>query len=192
MNEGQEQSHPGSPSIDHGCRADESIPVLIVGAGPTGLAVANLLGVSGIAMLVVESNTELSNIPKAIALDDEGLRICQAMGLGDAMSKCLVSDIAIDCVSGGRLLAKVIPTSKRNGHSPISTFYQPEFEAILLEGLERFPSINLRFQHTVEALEPGVDDLIVSIRTPAGTIYKVKCKYLLACDGGRSTIRHSL
>ncbi len=181
----------GSP-IDRGSPTDESLPVVIVGAGPTGLAAGNLLGVAGIATLIIERNTGLSNIPKAIALDDEGLRICQAMGLSTAISNCIVSDISVDCVSEGRLLAKVVPTSKRNGYPLISTFHQPEFEAVLLDGLQRFPCVNLRFQHSVETLEQNADCVVVTIRTPAGTLHKVRCSYLLACDGGGSTIRHSL
>ena len=171
---------------------DESIPVVVVGAGPTGLAAGNLLGEAGLATLIIERNTGLSNIPKAIALDDEGLRICQAMDLSTAMSNCLVSDISIHCVSAGRLLAKMVPTSKRNGYPLISTFYQPEFEAVLLDGLRRFSCVNVRFQHTVETLEQSADCVVVSIRTPMGTLQKVRCTYLLACDGGRSIIRHSL
>ena len=173
-------------------QTDESVPVVIVGAGPTGLAAGNLLGMAGIATLIIERNAGLSDVPKAIALDDEGLRICQAMGLSTAISNCIVSDISVDCVSEGRLLAKVVPTSKRNGYPLISTFHQPEFEAVLLDGLQRFPCVNLRFQHTVETLEQNADCVVVTIRTPAGTLHKVRCSYLLACDGGGSTIRHSL
>ena len=114
------------------------------------------------------------------------------MGLSTAISNCIVSDISVDCVSEGRLLAKVVPTSKRNGYPLISTFHQPEFEAVLLDGLQRFPCVNLRFQHSVETLEQNADCVVVTIRTPAGTLHKVRCSYLLACDGGGSTIRHSL
>ncbi len=174
------------------CQTDESIPIVIVGAGPTGLAAGNLLGVAGIPTLIIERNAGLSNIPKAIALDDEGLRICQAMGLSTAISNCIVSDISVHCVSEGRLLAKVVPTSKRNGYPLISTFYQPEFEAVLLDGLRRFSCVNVRFQHTVETIEQSADGVIVSIRTSTGPLKKVRCSYLLACDGGGSTIRHSL
>ena len=174
------------------CQMDESVPVVIVGAGPTGLAAGNLLGVAGISTLILERNSGLSPIPKAIALDDEGLRICQAMGLSTAMSNCLVSDISLHCVSRGRLLAKVLPLSKRNGYPLISTFYQPEFGAVLLDGLRRFCCVKVCFQHTVEALEQSADGVVLSIRTPSGTLWKVRSLYLLACDGGRSTIRHLL
>lgn len=174
------------------CQMDESVPVVIVGAGPTGLAAGNLLGVAGISTLILERNSGLSPIPKAIALDDEGLRICQAMGLSTAISNCIVSDIALQCMSKGRLLAKVLPLSRRNGYPLISTFYQPEFEAVLLDGLRRFCCVNVCFQHTVEALEQSADGVVVSLRTSTGTLRKVRSSYLLACDGGRSTIRHVL
>ncbi|HLX56651.1 MAG TPA: FAD-dependent monooxygenase, partial [Ktedonobacteraceae bacterium] len=171
---------------------DEFIPVVVVGAGPTGLAVANLLGKAGIATLVIERSTGVSDIPKAIALDDEGLRVCQAMGRSLALRNCILSDLSVECVSGGWLLAKVIPQRRSNGYPLISTFYQPEFEAVLLDGLRRFPCVEIRFQHTVESLMQDQDGVIVATRTPTGTIQQVRCAYLLACDGGRSTVRHSL
>ncbi len=171
---------------------DEFIPVVVVGAGPTGLAVANLLGKAGIATLVIERRAGVSDIPKAIALDDEGLRICQAMGRGLALRDCILSDLSVECVSEGQLLAKVVPQRRSNGYPLISTFYQPEFEAILLDGLRQFPCVEVRFQHTVESIKQEADGVIVAIRTPAGTLQQVRCSYLLACDGGKSTVRHSL
>src|SRR5713101_6134015 len=167
------------------CQTDESIPVVIVGAGPTGLAAGSLLGVAGIPTLIIERNCGLSKIPKAIALDDEGLRICQAMGLSTAISNCIVSDISVHCVSEGRLLSKVSPTSKRNGYPLISTFHQPEFEATLLHGLKRFPCVSIQFQHTVETFEQSDTEVALSVRTPEGVLKTFTCAYLLACDGAK-------
>ncbi|MDQ6644592.1 MAG: FAD-dependent monooxygenase, partial [Chloroflexota bacterium] len=131
----------------------EAVSVVIVGAGPTGLTVGNLLGMAGIDTLIVERNVSLSDYPKAISLDDEGLRICQALGLESAMSKSILLNINAHYVSAGRLLAKVAPSSKRNGHPLISTFNQPEFETALLEGLKRFKCVNVCFQSIVESFE---------------------------------------
>ncbi len=185
---------PVSPhlAIDRGEQIDEFVPVVIVGGGPIGLASGNLLGQAGIETLIIERNLSLSNSPKALSLDDEGLRICQAMGLSNVINKLLLSDVSAHYVAAGRLLMKVAPTHKRNGYPLISTFYQPEFETALLHGLQRFPCVQVRFQYTVEALEQTESGVIVSIRTPTGTYRKVGCDYLLACDGGSSTIRHLL
>ncbi|MEE3138140.1 MAG: FAD-dependent monooxygenase, partial [Acidobacteriota bacterium] len=48
--------------------------VLIVGAGPTGLIAANILGLAGIRTIVVERNSSTSDIPKGIYIDDEFFR----------------------------------------------------------------------------------------------------------------------
>ncbi len=48
---------------------------------------------SGIQTLIVECNPELSDHPKAISLDDEGLRIRQALGLGSAINHSVLLDI---------------------------------------------------------------------------------------------------
>ena len=175
-----------------GSQDSGAVSVVIVGAGPTGLTAANLLGMAGIDTLIVERNASLSDCPKAISLDDEGLRICQALGLESAMSNSILLNIHAHYVSAGRLLAKVAPSSKRNGHPLISTFNQPEFETTLLRGLKRFDCVNIRFQFALESFEQTDSRIIVTIRTPTGTLQTVTCSYLLACDGGRSTVRHRL
>ena len=187
---------PHLPSFNsqtsHESQYHHSVSVLIVGAGPTGLAAANFLGLANIDTLLIERNPTLSDTPRAIALDDEGLRICQNMGLSTQVSQCLLSDINALYISGKHLLVRVAPTSKRNGHPFISTFFQPDLEAALFHGLKRFPCVDVRFQHTIETFEQTETGVIVSIRTAKDRLWKVKCTYLLACDGGRSTIRHLL
>lgn len=181
---------PTSSHTPHRCQAHTS--VIIVGGGPAGLSAANLLGLAGIDTLVIERNSDLSTYPKAISLDDEGLRICQAMGLSAAMRHCVLSGINAHYLSADRILAKVAPTSKRNGYPLISTFNQPEFEATLLAGLNRFACVTILFEHTVEAMEQNDERVVVSVRTPTGQRQELACSYLLACDGGRSTIRRAL
>ncbi len=166
--------------------------VVIVGAGPTGLAAANLLSLLGIDTLLLESNAGLSNFPKAISIDDEGLRICQAMGLSEELLPDMLLDIDAHYLSQGHYLAKVAPTSKRNGYPLISTFYQPTFEATLLKGLARFPHVHTHFQHTVESFTQQEQGVCLSVRDPNGTLLQVECAYLLACDGGKSAIRQAL
>ena len=166
--------------------------VVIVGAGPTGLSAANLLGMAGIQTLVLERNADISDYPKAISIDDEGLRICQAMGLIDEIIKYVVLDIEAHYLSKQHFLARVSPTSRRNGYPLISTFHQPAFEATLLQGLARFPNVEVRFQHTVETFVQNAENVTLSIRTPDETRSTINCDYLLACDGGKSPIRHAL
>jgi 3-(3-hydroxy-phenyl)propionate hydroxylase len=171
---------------------DSSFSIIIVGAGPTGLMLGNLLGMAGVETLILERNAGISDCPKAIALDDEGLRVCQAAGLGKAVSENLLLDIDAHYVSAGRLFVKVAPTSKRNGYPLISTFHQPEFEAALLDGLERFACVKVWFQHTLETFEQTNQGVLARVRTPEGKLVEIECAYLAACDGAKSGVRREL
>src|SRR5260370_15122235 len=157
--------------------------IIIVGAGPTGLAMGNLLGMFGIDVLILERNAGLSDFPKAISIDDEGLRICQAMGLGHAVIENVLLDIDAHYISGNHYLSKVSPPSQRNGYPLISTFHQPEFEATLLHGLKRFQCVSILFQHTVETFEQSDTEVSLSVRTPERVLKTFTYAYLLACVG---------
>lgn len=170
----------------------ECISVLIVGAGPTGLTAANLLGLYGIDTLLIERNTELNGFPRAISIDDEGLRICQALGLREEILPHVLQDLSAQYLSRGRLLVCVAPSSQRNGYPLISTFDQPGLEAALLAGLQRFSCVETRFGHTLEAFVQTEQGVLVTVRTPSDQLQQIACTYLLACDGGKSFVRNAL
>src|SRR5216683_1837439 len=144
--------------------------VIIAGAGPTGLTAANLLGMLGIDALVLERNSGLSDCPKAISIDDEGLRVCQAMGLSKAVIENVLLGIDAHYISGKHYLGRVAPTSMRNGYPLISTFDQPEFEATLLQGLKRFPGISVQFASTHDPYHSPVSRFFCNPGRPAATI----------------------
>ena len=168
------------------------VSVVIVGAGPTGLSAANLLGKAGIDTLLLERNATLRDIPRAISIDDEGLRTCQAMGLGNAILENVLLNVDAHYLSGRYYLSKIAPTSNRNGYPLISTFHQPAFEVTLLRGLERYACVEVLFQHTVENFVQYEHAVSITARSADGLLYDIECLYLLACDGGKSTIRHAL
>lgn len=166
--------------------------VIIIGGGPVGLAMGNLLGMYGLDALIIERNETLSTYPKAISLDDEGLRVCQAFGLADAVGADLLSNLEAHYLSGRRVLARVAPLAQRYGHSMISTFHQPTFEATLLEGLKRFPTMSVQFGYHLESFTQNEESVIATVRTPTGELRCFECAYLLACDGAKSTVRKLL
>ena len=77
------------------------------------------------------------------------------------------------------------------GHSPLGTFYQPEFERVLLKGLSRFGNIRVAFEHVVGALEQDERGVTMTISTPGGE-RKARAAYVVACDGGTSGVRERL
>src|SRR5262249_32975378 len=155
--------------------ADSFVPIVIVGAGPTGLAAANLLGQYGIETLLVERNAGLSDLPRAIAIDDEGLRICQSLGLRDEVLDDVLLGVGARYCSQGRVVVQLPPGTRRNGYPLISTIHQPGVEKTLLAGLRRFPSVQVLFNHSLEQCTPTDQDVLVSLRTPDGTVRRVTC-----------------
>ncbi|GHO83472.1 hypothetical protein KSZ_14780 [Dictyobacter formicarum] len=166
--------------------------VAIVGAGPTGLVAANLLGQAGIETLLLERNAGLGEQPRAITIDDEGLRICQAIGLADEICAHALLKREAHYVSQGRYLARIAPTQQPYGHPQISTFYQPALETIFLRGLERFPSVSTSFGQVLESFTQDAHGVRLQLRSQDGRMQTIDCDYLLACDGGRSGIRQQL
>ncbi|OBY29073.1 FAD-dependent monooxygenase, partial [Mycolicibacter kumamotonensis] len=86
------------------------VDVVIVGAGPVGLTLANILGLHGVRTLVVEDRDTLIDYPRGVGLDDESLRTFQAIGLVDAILPHTVPNQILRFFDGNRrLLAEMAP-----------------------------------------------------------------------------------
>ncbi len=169
------------------------IPVLIVGSGPTGLLAANLLGQLGVSTLLVEQNASISDLPKAILLDDEGFRSLQAVQLSDVVQeKALMGYGARYYSPSGVCFAKIAPTVAEYGFPRRNSFMQPELEQDLADGLKRFDCVETRYRTTLTHLTHTPDQVEVTLLGPEEQQIYVKTDFLLACDGGRSTVRELL
>ncbi len=170
----------------------EQCDVAVVGAGPIGLMTANLLGSAGLRVALFERNRGLVGLPRAIAYDAETLRLFAQVGLFDAIAPGLVRDPRVRHLNARDkpLMAGQFSQSLY-GHSPLGTFYQPDFERVLLNGLSRFGNVSVAFEHTVGDIEQDERGVTMMISTPDGE-RKVRTAFLVACDGGTSGIRERL
>ncbi len=173
--------------------APAPVSVAIVGAGPVGLTLANLLGTYGVDTVLLERNTATVEEPRAIAIDAESLRTMQAIDRYADLAPDLLLGFAVDYVNGrGTRLFGVDLGPTPYGHAQQNSFDQPWLERILADGLPRFPHVAARFGHVVEAVEAGVDTVLVRGRRADGVAFTVAARYVVACDGGRSPIRQGL
>ncbi len=163
--------------------------IAIVGAGPIGLMLANLLGAAGVDVVLVERNDGLVGLPRAIAYDAETLRLFAQVGLFDAIADGLIQDPEVVYLNArGVKLMEMAPPPSAYGHSQLGTFYQPHLEQVLLAGLARFGSVRALFNHRATSISQdrlGVETLV---ETPAGT-RSLRAKFLVGCDGGNSGTR---
>src|ERR1700723_2392702 len=135
--------------------ASPEFAVCVIGYGPVGAGLANLLGLSGVKTVVLERESSAYHLPRAVALDGEGMRLIQTMGLADELLPRLDISRNIRHVNAdGKLLllltrSGVGPEGWHNAYR----FYQPEFEAVLRRGVSRYPSVDVRERCEGFALE---------------------------------------
>ena len=168
-------------------------PIAIVGGGPTGLTLANLLGTYGVQCLLLEKNAATVHEPRAVSIDDESLRTMQAAGLVDEVMSQTVAGYGSHYYSAaGRCFAKVQPTEEPFGFPRRNAFRQPILERQLSEALNRFTHVTAGFRYELTSFEQASDGVLLRLRDPWGGPLEVGCDYLIACDGASSAVRKAL
>lgn len=170
------------------------VPVVIVGAGPTGITAATLLAQYGVDSLVLERWPDVYPQPRAVHLDDEIYRVVSRLGMADEFA-------AISRPAHGlRLLdntMRVLAEFRRdtacsiNGFPQANMFDQPEFEVLLRNNLKRYPHATLRGGAAVTGLADGEDGRVRVTFTDRtdGREHAVDADYVLGCDGANSVVR---
>lgn len=94
-----------------------STQVLIIGAGPTGLTLANLLGQAHVDTLIIDRKAGTVTEPRAVSIDDESLRTMQAIGLDDAVLRDVVPGYGVHYFTAraGVALARSSPPARCMG-----------------------------------------------------------------------------
>ena len=164
----------------------KAVDVVIVGAGPVGLTLANILGQQGVPTLVLEERDTLIDYPRGVGLDDEALRTFQSIGLADAVLPHTVPNQILRFFDANRrLLAEMAPPDARFGWPKRNGFVQPMVDAELCKGLDRFDCVEVAWGNRMESCVETPDG--VTITTAGGET--VTARYVVGCDGGRSATR---
>ena len=173
-------------------KSSESPPcfAIIVGGGPVGLMLANLMGAEGAQILLLEKRSTPHSLPRAVGYDAETLRLFQKIGLLEALAPSLERKVSVVYFSqSGRTLMRMGNPDQPYGHSQIGSFYQPELEAVLNDGARRFGCVNIQVGMTVTSLLQDKNGVSVQYFDEAGTLHTAKAAFLIGCDGGSSFVR---
>lgn len=166
--------------------------VLIVGFGPAGATLANLLGQYGIATVVIDKEHDVLMMPRAIALDNEALRILQMAGLAeDAFAKIAIAQVRLRSNTSGEF-GRVNSAGCLDGHPKLVTFYQPDMEHALRRQLQHTPCVQTLTGMTLVDFVDRGHDVLVRLADAQGQHYSMQCRYLVAADGASSSIRTRL
>ncbi|WP_416270401.1 bifunctional 3-(3-hydroxy-phenyl)propionate/3-hydroxycinnamic acid hydroxylase (plasmid) [Burkholderia cepacia] len=171
----------------------ERTSVAIVGAGPNGVAMANLLGLYGIATVIVEKAAEVVEFPRAVGIDDEALRMFQTAGLADELSRDIIQNVPLRMFkANGECFADIRPSIREFGWWRRNIFMQQLAERTLRAGLARYPHVSLRTSEEVVDVEQDDGGVTLQVRSADGRQYALQADYVVAADGGRSPMRELL
>lgn len=190
------------------------VPILIVGAGSVGLSLASELGWRGVECLTVDRASGLNPHPRANAVASRTMEYYRRWGIDRAIAATglpnemparylWVTTMFGQIIHGIDLpSAKKVSDEKRGGYargeqswSPYlkTTTGQNEVEAVLLDFVRAQPSIDLRFDTELTEFQDQGDRVVCTLTDlKTGRPRTVTCRYLVACDGGRSTVRQAL
>ncbi|WP_321925744.1 bifunctional 3-(3-hydroxy-phenyl)propionate/3-hydroxycinnamic acid hydroxylase [Paraburkholderia guartelaensis] len=167
--------------------------VAIIGAGPVGLMIANILGLQGVRVTLVEKLDQIIDYPRAIGLDDEALRVFQSIGLADALLPHTTPDHWMRFVTkDGHCFASIEPRTDEFGWPRRNAFIQPLADRVLYEGLARFEHVDVLFGYTVNAFEQDTQGVTIDVSDANGERRTIRAAYLVGADGGNSFVRRAL
>jgi len=166
--------------------------VVVVGAGPVGLTIANLLAQRDLRVLLVERSSHISDEPRAISITDESLRVMDHIGILDELEpEMLMNTGARYFGRKAQLLAEVRPRRSMLGYPGKSQFDQPELVRLLLNAARANANIALRFDTEADTIVQRDEGVELRLKGRDGA-QRVSAKWLVACDGGRSSVRAQL
>ncbi|PPA02427.1 3-(3-hydroxyphenyl)propionate hydroxylase [Pseudomonas sp. MWU12-2312b] len=165
------------------------VDVLVIGNGPVGATIAALLGRYGVTTLVVDKLHEIVLMPRAIALDNEALRILQLAGLSeDAFEKIVIPEVKMHSPVLGQF-GRANTEGCIDGHPKLVTFYQPDLERAMRGQVSRLKSVTSLGGFELESLVEEAECVVATVRDQEGNSHSVRAQYLIGADGASSRVR---
>lgn len=164
--------------------------MLICGAGPTGLALALELARFGVPFRIVDRAHEGASYSQALAVQARTLELLEASGLTAKLLFVANAVQRVHVYAGGRTLVDITMAGLPTDYSYIAAIPQEETERAMIVRLNEL-GVTVERGVALAHLEADGAGLSVELATRHG-IERCAVRYLAACDGAHSTIRHLL
>lgn len=166
------------------------VDVLIVGAGPVGLFLANECARRLLRWRIVETNATQSQHSKALAVMPRTLEIFDMAGIVAPFLERANRVTCATIVSKDRTLARIRFMPAESPYPFVAMVPQDVTEQLLVQALKQRGGV-VEYQHTLTALEQHADGVVATIEHN-GELSQVRASYVVGCDGAHSTVRHLL
>lgn len=169
---------------------DIDADVLVVGAGPTGLTLAAQLAEFGARVRVIDRLADRAHESRALAVQPRTLELLQGLGVTQKLVEHGNAATRLQLHSPHRVSSLTLFDigSDDTAHPYLLFISQAETERFLLEHLES-QRIHLEREVTLETFSDESDAVVCTLWHSDGQVEEVTVRYLVGCDGGRSTVR---
>ncbi|QGZ56782.1 FAD-dependent oxidoreductase [Paraburkholderia acidiphila] len=176
-----------------GGREAQRHAVTIVGGGPVGLAIALGLAQHGVRSVLIEADESVCYGSRAICISRRSLEIIERLGALDGfLAKGLPWTGGRSFYRNDEVLHFTMPQDENQKLPPMVNLAQYHIEQFLLDAAEQHDDlIDIRWRTKVTALQDDAHGATLSLSSPAGD-YTAQTDWLIAADGGRSTVREAL
>jgi 3-(3-hydroxy-phenyl)propionate hydroxylase len=171
--------------------APERCDVLVVGGGPVGVTLGLLLGAEGVRTVIAEREADIYPLPRGAHIDDEIIRLLQALGVADAVAAGSRTSSRYDFLTAKGEVLMSFPSNTgrtRMGWPSGLMIHQPSLEAHMRGKLASAGPAELRSRWTLAALTETPDGVLADFETPEGP-RQLLAGWVVGCDGARSTVR---
>ncbi len=169
-------------------------PVLIVGAGPTGLVLALWLTRQGIPVRIIDKAAGPGTASRAMAVQARTLELYRQLDLADAVVASGHTIPAINLWTTGKLRATLSFGSAGKDLTPYAFLlvYPQDLHERLLVARLKAMGVEVEWQTECLAFEDRGDHVVARLQRPHGPEQTCAAAYLAGCDGARSVVRHQI
>jgi 3-(3-hydroxy-phenyl)propionate hydroxylase len=182
--------------------AGDDYDVAIAGFGPVGQLLAGLLGLQGLQVGVFERWQSPYALPRACVVDDEVMRMFQAVGVAEAFERIAVKtdrDYVWTNAAGKVLLSIKRAVEGISGWGARYMFFQPELEQLLEQRVQALPTVHIRRGYSAIGLSQDTSGVELEVEPGSlagngkwlatGVRRRVHARYLVGADGANSAVR---
>ena len=167
--------------------------VVLVGCGPVGATLANLLVQQGLTIAVLDREAGIYPLARAGHFDAEIMRVFQSIGLASEVEKSTGQTVGMRFVDSDG--APLMEWRRGGAKGPLGwvsdyMFFQPAVERTLRDAFNASGRAQLLLSHDTFAIEEAGDHAVVRAEdTASGRLVSVRGRYVVGCDGARSLVR---
>lgn len=183
---------------------NQTVPILICGGGPVGLALAAELGFQRVNCVLVEQSDGNVPVPKMSQLTTRTMEFCRRWGIAERVKKAGWPEnhpcdfVYVTSLTGYELYRQKSPSYARRSelsYSPEGPRHCPQifFDPVLLEHVTSLPMIALRHRTRVDSFAEESDGVTVNLTDrESGATETIRTDYLVGCDGFDGLTRKTL